>query len=64
MWSREKEESSLFEVEGGYGYQVEGEEVLSGVSDVPLSEQLGLNEETPKKSLTLSFNAFVTPCLP
>ena len=40
----ELRESSVVEVEGGYGYKWEGEEVLSGISDIALSEQLGLTE--------------------
>ena len=40
-------ESSVMEVEGGFGYKFEGERVLGGEPDVSLTDQLGLSETAP-----------------
>ena len=38
-------ESSVVEVEGGYGYKFEGEKTMGGEEDVLLIEQLGLKKQ-------------------
>ena len=40
----ELRESSVREMEGGYGYRFEGEKLMEGEEDVPLIKQLGLPE--------------------